>query len=423
MDGYKTVVCTREKGEVKMKKIKSLIACVASLCIVSSCAFSVSAAENENQTINGPATTMSNMEDLSNSVINVTVTTQAYKAEVTEAVAAVTDVTAAAVTGAEVTAAGAETTPALTAETATLTTTAATTTALETTTSEALTTTVTEITTEAITSETVAPKHTNDIVIGLDISGSMSGKPMEAMKEAAVEFCKYTLKNDPNARIAVVPFDDSSSIGVSLTNDEAALTDYISSLGSGGSTNFTGAFDTIMIELQTGTGDRKSVVFMADGLPNSGVSDYSTEMKEKYPDKSYGSYDLGALKVDNEKVKPNANVYTVGFFDSLSGTRKERAVALMKDLASDPVQYYDADINTLKEVFGKISEDIVVTTVAYNAPGDATAATEKAAEGTTAATDKTNGTPKTGDARNAAPLAVTAIAAAAVVVLVRKKND
>ena len=75
-------------------------------------------------------------------------------------------------------------------------------------------------------------------------------------------------------------------------------------------------------------------------------------------------------------------------------------------------------------MFGKISEDIVVTTVAYNAPGDATAATEKAAEGTTAAaTDKTNGTPKTGDARNAAPLAVTAIAAAAVVVLVRKKND
>jgi Mg-chelatase subunit ChlD len=417
--GIKTVVCTREKGEVKMKKIKSLIACVASLCIVSACAFSVSAAEDNNQTINGPATTMSNMEDLSNSVINVTVATQpAYQAIATESDAQVT--------GTAVTTEAVTTSAAPAESSLDITTAAETTAVLGTTAAEALTTTVTEITTEAITSETVAPKHTNDIVIGLDISGSMSGKPMEAMKEAAVEFCKYTLKNDPNARIAVVPFDDSSSIGVSLTNDEAALTDYISSLGSGGSTNFTGAFDTIMIELQTGTGDRKSVVFMADGLPNTGVSDYSTEMKEKYPGKSYGSYDLGALKVDNEKVKPNANVYTVGFFDSLSGTRKERAVALMKDLASDPVQYYDADINTLKEVFGKISEDIVVTTVAYNAPDDATAATatEKAAEGTTAAaTDKTNGTPKTGDARNAAPLAVTAIAAAAVVVLVRKKND
>ena len=421
--GIKTVVCTREKGEVNMKKIKFLIACVASLCIVSSCAFSVSAAENENQTINGPATTMSNMEDLSNSVINVTVTTQAYKAEVTEAVAAVTDVTAAAVTGAEVTAAGAETTPALTAETATLTTTAATTTALETTTSEALTTTVTEITSEAVTSETVAPKHTNDIVIGLDISGSMSGKPMEAMKDAAVEFCKYTLKNDPNARIAVVPFDHNSTVGVSLTNDEAALTNYITSLDDGGSTNFTGAFDTIMLELQTGTGERKSVVFMADGLPNNGVTDYSTEMKEKYAGKSYGSYDLGALKVDNEKVKPNANVYTVGFFDSLSGTQKDRAIALMKDLASDPVQYYDADIDTLKEVFGKISEDIVVTTVAYNDGNSASAETQKVTEKAADTTDKTNGTPKTGDTRSAAPLAVTAIAAAAVVVLVRKKND
>ena len=68
-----------------MKKIRSLIACVASLCIVSTCAFSVSAAEDNNQTINGPATTMSNMEDLSNSVINVTVATQpAYQAVATE---------------------------------------------------------------------------------------------------------------------------------------------------------------------------------------------------------------------------------------------------------------------------------------------------------------------------------------------------
>ena len=400
-----------------MKKIRSLIACVASLCIVSTCAFSVSAAEDNNQTINGPATTMSNMEDLSNSVINVTVATQpAYQAVATESDA---QFTGTAVTTEAVTTSAAPAESSVDITTAE----ALTTTAAGLTTTEALTTTVTEITTEAVTSETVAPKHTNDIVIGLDISGSMSGKPMEAMKDAAVEFCKYTLKNDPNARIAVVPFDHNSTVGVSLTNDEAALTNYITSLDDGGSTNFTGAFDTIMLELQTGTGERKSVVFMADGLPNNGVTDYSTEMKEKYAGKSYGSYDLGALKVDNEKVKPNANVYTVGFFDSLSGSQKDRAVALMKDLASDPVQYYDADIDTLKEVFGKISEDIVVTTVAYNDGNSASAETQKVTEKAADTTDKTNGTPKTGDARNAAPLAVTAIAAAAVVVLVRKKND
>ncbi len=400
-----------------MKKIKSLIACVASLCIVSTCAFSVSAAEDNNQTINGPATTMSNMEDLSNSVINVTVATQpAYQAVATESDA---QFTGTAVTTEAVTTSAAPAESSVDITTAE----ALTTTAAGLTTTEALTTTVTEITTEAVTSETVAPKHTNDIVIGLDISGSMSGKPMEAMKDAAVEFCKYTLKNDPNARIAVVPFDHNSTVGVSLTNDEAALTNYITSLDDGGSTNFTGAFDTIMLELQTGTGERKSVVFMADGLPNNGVTDYSTEMKEKYAGKSYGSYDLGALKVDNEKVKPNANVYTVGFFDSLSGSQKDRAVALMKDLASDPVQYYDADIDTLKEVFGKISEDIVVTTVAYNDGNSASAETQKVTEKAADTTDKTNGTPKTGDTRSAAPLAVTAIAAAAVVVLVRKKND
>ncbi|MBP1590966.1 MAG: LPXTG cell wall anchor domain-containing protein, partial [Oscillospiraceae bacterium] len=130
-----------------------------------------------------------------------------------------------------------------------------------------------------------------------------------------------------------------------------------------------------------------------------------------------------ALKVDNEKVKPNANVYTVGFFNDLSGSQKDRAVNLMKDLASDPVQYYDADVNTLKEVFGKISEDIVVTTVAYNDSNNSSAETQKATEKPASTTDKTNGTPKTGDSRSAASLAVTAVAAAAIVVLVRKKND
>lgn len=400
-----------------MKKIRSLIACVASLCIVSTCAFSVSAAEDNNQTINGPATTMSNMEDLSNSVINVTVATQpAYQAVATESDA---QFTGTAVTTEAVTTSAAPAESSVDITTAE----ALTTTAAGLTTTEALTTTVTEITTEAVTSETVAPKHTNDIVIGLDVSGSMAGEPMEAMKDAAVEFCKYTLQNDPNARIAVVSFDDRSSVGVSLTNDEAALTDYISSLDDGGMTDFTGAFDTIMLELQTGTGERKSIVFMADGLPNDGAYDYSYDLNGQYKNKGYGAYDLGALKVDNEKVKPNANVYTVGFFNDLSGSQKDRAVNLMKDLASDPVQYYDADVNTLKEVFGKISEDIVVTTVAYNDSNNSSAETQKATEKAASTTDKTNGTPKTGDSRSAASLAVTAVAAAAIVVLVRKKND
>jgi len=380
-----------------MKKFKSFIACVASLCIMSTFAFSVAAAEGD-QTVNGPADSLGSVTDIAGNIIAGETTTTAAVTTTADCTTTEASYTSVAVTTTEVT---------VTSDAAV--------------TSE--TTTVAETTTTAATTTTAVVKYTNDIVIGLDISGSMSGEPMTAMKEAAIEFCKFALDNDPDARIAIVSFDSSSKLGVSLTNDLSRLTSYISGLSSGSTTNFTGAFDKIMLELESGSGTHKNVVFMADGLPNVGKTDTSQEYSDKYP--GYSAYEKGALKYDNENMKPNADIYTVGFFHKLTGNSKDHAVDFMKELASDSKHYYNADIDSLKEVFIEISDDIVL-----EAPEEVTQAvvTEAApaatqAAGTTTSDNKTDSTPKTSDSRNAAPLATAACVALAAAAATKKKKN
>lgn len=380
-----------------MKKFKSFIACVASLCIMSTFAFSVAAAEGD-QTVNGPADSLGSVTDIAGNIIAGETTTTAAVTTTADCTTTEASYTSVAVTTTEVT---------VTSDAAV--------------TSE---TTVAETTTTAATTTTAVVKYTNDIVIGLDISGSMSGEPMTAMKEAAIEFCKFALDNDPDARIAIVSFDSSSKLGVSLTNDLSRLTSYISGLSSGSTTNFTGAFDKIMLELESGSGTHKNVVFMADGLPNVGKTDTSQEYSDKYP--GYSAYEKGALKYDNENMKPNADVYTVGFFHKLTGNSKDHAVDFMKELASDSKHYYNADIDSLKEVFIEISDDIVLEEpeeVTQAVVTEAAPAATTQAAGTTTSDNKTDSTPKTSDSRNAAPLATAACVALAAAAATKKKKN
>ncbi len=384
-----------------MKKVKSLIACVASLCLISSFAFSAVSAD-ENQTVNGPSDSLGSVSDIAADIINPAVTTA-----VTTEATVISGTTTASEVSAEVTAA-----------------------AVTDITSDVTTSAVTEITSAVTTAETTVttavPAHVNDIVIGLDISGSMSGEPLKAMKDAAIEFCEYVIANDPGARIAVVPFASSVKPGVSYTNDVTELTTYISGMRASGGTDYAEAMQQIVLQLKNGSGEKKNVVFMADGLPNEGLRDTSDEYKAQYPD--YDAYEKGALKIDNEEVKPGANVYTVGFFHSLNGSSKDHAEKYMKDLASSQTQYFNADVSSLKEVFAEIADEIVieVTTVAYQAPAEnenEKAESSAAAVTTTAAETKANATPKTADSRNIAPALTAAFGACAAIALTKKKKE
>lgn len=205
---------------------------------------------------------------------------------------------------------------------------------------------------ESSTEETTVTTEryiSKDIILDLDVSGSMTGDPMIAMQDAAIDFCTKLLAADPNARISIVTFDSTAETGVKFTNDLDEIKDYINNLTTGSVTNMYDSFEQVKILLETGTGETKSVVIMADGMPNVG----NTSSVGKYD-----SYQNGALNLDNSDLKPLATIYTIGFFHEQNDATDADDEAFMRDLASDPSNYYNANLSNLNQVFDQIVYEI-----------------------------------------------------------------
>lgn len=362
-----------------MCKFKRIIAAAASICMIS--AMSVSVSADTEEAVNAPDPIVTDIAAIVSDIVDGTAD---------ETVTEITTVDNSTET-----------------YTDTFTDTAETTTPVESTvsdtTSDSLTTTA-EIT--VTTSEAV--KNSRDVIISLDVSGSMDGEPFIKMQEAAVEFCVTMLKADPDAKIAIVSFETDSEIGVQYTNDIDELTNYINNLVTGDMTNFSDAFEDIKFLLETGNGVEKNVILMADGLPNEGA--YSANGKYG----PYYDYENYALEYDIKNLQPLATVYTIGFFHNISDEdKKQFAQDFMKDLASEPVDYYDADLTNLKGVFNDIAYQIVPEAKPQTTD-IAVTVTEAAAANDVAESPKTSDT-------GVLPVIMVAALAGTVIIATRKR--
>ena len=212
------------------------------------------------------------------------------------------------------------------------------------------------------TSVRVASKA-RDTVLVLDVSGSMDGTPMEEMKKSAIQFCKDLLKDEYNNKVGIVFYDDSIT-KIDLSNDLNMLISRIEAIRDGGRTDMEAglsAADSII--KSSGRSDAiKNVIIMADGLPNEGKTSYSGSM----PSGSYLGYftsvSYANAVIDTAKqMMNNYNLYSLGFFHSLSGSEKDFGVTLMKQLTNMADGYHQVDkAEDLQFAFGDISEDINV---------------------------------------------------------------
>lgn len=176
-----------------------------------------------------------------------------------------------------------------------------------------------------------------DIVLVLDVSGSMSGTPMTETKKAAVKFINTILKED--ASISIVTYDDYAQVMSDFTANESRLTSIVSGINSGGLTNTYDGLYTANNLLQNSNAEKKIIVLMSDGVPNEGKTgddliDYADTIKET------GTY-----------------IYTIGFFEAL-GYGKSSAQNLMEELASDGCHYEVANADDLIFFFGDIADQI-----------------------------------------------------------------
>lgn len=176
-----------------------------------------------------------------------------------------------------------------------------------------------------------------DIVLVLDVSGSMSGTPMAETKKASVNFIDTIL--DEDASIGIVTYDNSASMLSDFSVNEAALMTTVTSIYDGGGTNIESGLAQARSMLSTSSAKKKIIVLMSDGEPNDG--------KE--------GDDLIAYADD---IKDDGIIiYTLGFFESL-GSYKSSAQILMEGIASDGCHYEVASADDLVFFFEDVADQI-----------------------------------------------------------------
>lgn len=187
-----------------------------------------------------------------------------------------------------------------------------------------------------ITIEGTDGSEERDIVLVLDVSGSMTGEPIEETKKAATNFVQTILKED--ASIGIVTYNSASSVESQFSTKENRLLEVVDQLASGGGTNIEDGLRQAEELLENSNAKKKIIVLMSDGEPTDGkmgdeLIAYSDEMKQD------GTY-----------------IYTLGFFGALSD--KTQAQYLMEGIASEGCHYEVEDADNLVYFFGDIADQI-----------------------------------------------------------------
>lgn len=176
-----------------------------------------------------------------------------------------------------------------------------------------------------------------DIVLVLDVSGSMSGTPLEETKKASTKFVDTIL--DEDASIGIVTYDNSASMVSNFSIDEQTLNVIANEITDGGGTNIESGLAKAQEMLSTSNAKKKIIVLMSDGEPNDGkVGDELISYADRI--KADGTY-----------------IYTLGFFQSM-GSGKSSAQMLMEQIASDGCHYEVSDADDLVFFFGDIADQI-----------------------------------------------------------------
>ncbi|MGH7658922.1 MAG: vWA domain-containing protein, partial [Gemmatimonadales bacterium] len=123
--------------------------------------------------------------------------------------------------------------------------------------------------------ETPVRRAPINVALVLDRSGSMTGSPLAAAREAAARFVSFLAPEDP---LSIVVFDDTveTIYGPAPAGDLSDALGALSRVREGGCTNLSGGWLTgarhVRQHLVEGT---NRVVLLTDGQANSGITDPS----------------------------------------------------------------------------------------------------------------------------------------------------
>ena len=173
---------------------------------------------------------------------------------------------------------------------------------------------------------------TRDIVLLLDVSGSMSGARIEMLKTAVNTFADQVGGRLTNTRISVISYASQAVVEMPLSTDVEWLHNRVNAMSASGSTYYLKALDAAQTMLADSDSDVKSLILFSDGAPSDSDS---------------------AILTQAAAMRANYYIYTVG----LTPTDANRQ--LLIGVAGTEQNYFEADdIQALVELFVSISENI-----------------------------------------------------------------
>lgn len=199
-----------------------------------------------------------------------------------------------------------------------------------------------------------------DTVLVLDASDSMRGEPNAVMKAAAVKFCKSVLAADGTNRVAIVVYNSNIVGRMNFSDDLNQMTNYINSIGASGLTNISAALVTAknLLDMYSTSTATKNIVLLSDGYPvrgmrqNNGKYNY-TGISQSYP------YANAAYEYYVQDLKNDYNVYTLGFFHSITHASSLSYVQQFMTDIQNKGYYEVTNVDELEFTFGDVAEDII----------------------------------------------------------------
>lgn len=189
-----------------------------------------------------------------------------------------------------------------------------------------------------------------DVVLVLDVSGSMSNEPITTLKNVAKIFIDDISEASGDNRVAIVTFASDAQTLIGFTNDWEALNSSINGLSAGGLTELAKGLSKADSLLEQSNADIKNIVVLSDGYPES----------QESKDPAGDVYSLAP------SLKAKYNIYTIGFFHSSTKGRD-----LLKNLQNKV--YYEVtttDVSDLKFVFDEVAKELTAPLLKVHIPGN-----------------------------------------------------
>lgn len=184
-----------------------------------------------------------------------------------------------------------------------------------------------------------------EVVLVLDVSGSMNGEPITQTKLSAQKFVKTVLGEAPATRISVVTYSSSANTLIESSSKKSGLVSTIGGLSSGGGTNIYDGLQRADDILERSKAPKKQIVLMSDGYPNEGKSEN-------------GSYAQPCIDYADDLKSKDVLIYSLGFFHSLSGSERDECSALMSAIATPGYYFEVGSAADVQFVFDDLADQV-----------------------------------------------------------------